>query len=675
MSGTVAMAAEDTDTSFRDTLASLAAPTLAADGVRVDDFRVRFGNTEFTLNGEVEGVIAAGRAAGFAFRGAGTGEVNLVDGPFRQANLVTLKDKGEVANVDEDSYRFDFSDAVFFTNATPEDLVAGKRTTDSSLGEILARSVERWNETRLPGLDHALAPMVLDPDRPPQVMALLWLGQRDSVYFCDTADGGDEEYGVLRKVPPETGQSFHYVDTYILQPAVLDLEARPVHELAQTAVDLEIVSTDNVNATETTTTTLVAGRNGVWLAVFDLLNGRDELPVDWDARSHPITVAVVRSAAGEELAFSHRYDELMVELPSPLDTGEEITITVEASGGFLKNFSRDAYLVLGNMSYFPQLDIYSSRTSFHAVVKVADPFIPIACGRTVRRWAEDGLNCLESREEYPLAFPFIVVGKFSVEERSDAGYDVRVYSYGGSKKRGAKKLIQNAFSILDFYSNGLIPFPYRELEVIEIPYYRHFFWQAPAGLVEITSEGLNPLGGDDSDLNTIIKRYASKGQNSRFAHEIAHQWFGNLIGWATPYDNWISESFAEYLSYLFMSDGAKDQRKARDQFEEWKIDVEECSDVSSIYGAAALNGKRDHRQCYTQLLYGKGPYVLHALRQDMGDPAFFRMLHLMTKAASQQPHLKMVTNDVILFASAITRRDYRPWFDRYVYGTEVPALE
>jgi aminopeptidase N len=307
------------------------------------------------------------------------------------------------------------------------------------------------------------------------------------------------------------------------------------------------------------------------------------------------------------------------------------------------------------------------------VIKVADPYIPIAAGRTVRRWQEEGLNCLESDEPRPLAFPFAVVGKFEVSEKETERFDLKVYSYAMGKERGAKNLIRNGLAVLDFYSNGMVPFPYGELEVIEIPYFRHFFWQAPAGIVEITSEGLDPFGGDSSDLNTLIKRYASKGQNSRYAHEIAHQWFGNVVSWGSPHDNWLSESFAEYLSYMFMSQGAKDSRRAAVQLKEWKIDVDECSEFSSIYGASALNGSPRHQQCYTQLLYGKGPYVLHALRQDMGDEAFKKMLFFLTTQAAKK-NIKAVTEDIVLFVNALTGADYHDWFSRYVYGLEVPAI-
>jgi len=654
------------------TLDSLAQPTMAGNAEQVDAFEFRYGTTGFTLSGEVEGVLGAGETIGFAFKGRGKAAITITPGPFHQANMTTIHDEGCAKDLDGNVLEQEFEGAVFFTNRVPPELFQGEHVTDSRLAEIVTRSVERWSGTRYTGLDHMLAPFVLDDMSRPVVFAILWDGNDDTVFIFDPVNQKQEIYGRLRKSTIGGAGVFQYLDLVTQQPAGLDLTTHPIPRLLQTAIDLELVSGDNENATETTVTTVQAGPEPVRLLGFSLMNGRSEEYRDWNDQEFPITVGRVTDEAGRALEFSHKYNELLVLLPEALAPGASVTLTVEAEGGFLKNFSGDSYLVLGNMAYLPQLDIYDTAASFHSVVKVKDPFLPIACGRTVRRWTENGMNCAESLEDKPVAFPFVIVGKFVVTREEKNGFDIRIYSYANAKKRGSKNLIRNGLAVLDFYSNGMEPFPYKELEVIEIPYYRHFFWQAPAGLVEITSEGLSPTSSGLDERSNIIKRYATKGQNSRYAHEIAHQWFGNLISWGTPYDNWLSESFAEYLSYLFMSEGAKDKTKANVQLRQWEVDANECSEFSSIYGASALNGDPAHTDCYTQLLYGKGPYVLHALRNDMGDANFKKMLYFLTTQAAKKPGLKVITEDVILFANALTQKDYHPWFDKYVYGTEVP---
>jgi hypothetical protein len=668
----ISIASQGVCATLESTLTALAEPTMAANAEMVDGLEFRYGNAVFTVDGEVEGVLGAETTVGFAVRGQCTVKITLPPGPFRQANITTIRDEVGGKALDDSVFEREFEGGVFFTNQVPSELFQGEHATDTRLADIVDRSVKRWGKTRYTGLDHLLAPFVLDAPDDPVVSAILWNGNDDSMYFYDPVNQRMEVYGRLKAAEDTSGGAHQILDVILMQPAGHDLRIRPESRLVQTAIDLELVSIDNVDATQTTTTTVRAGKTPVRLVTFSLINGRSEENRDWNDHQHPIVVESVTGADGHELEFSHKYDELMVLLPESLAAGAEAELTVVAEGGFLKNFSGDAYLVLGNMSYLPQLSLYDTAASFRSVVKVKDPYVPVACGREVRRWVEDGMNCLESDEPNPVAFPFVIVGKFVVTEHEQADYKIRIYSYATAKKRGAKNLARNGIAILDFYSNGMEPFPYGEIEVIEIPYYRHFFWQAPAGLVEITSEGLGPVSADSSDLNTIIARYASKGQNSRYAHEIAHQWFGNLISWATPYDNWLSESFAEYLSYLFMSEGAKDKTKAKVQLREWEVDTKECSEFASIYGAAALNGSPIHQQCYTQLLYGKGPYVLHALRQEMGDATFKKMFYLLTTQAAKKPGMKVITEDIILFVNALTGKDYRPWFESYVYGTEIP---
>ncbi len=652
-------------------LASLEHPTMAGNAQKVENFEFRFGNTAFSIVGEVEGVLGAESSVGFAFKGQGKAAISIVPGPFHQANLTTIRDEVGGKSVNDGVFEREFEGGVFFTNKVPADLFQGKNVTSTRLADIVDRSVERWGRTRYTGIDHMLAPFVLDSMSQPVVVAILWNGSEDSIFIFDPVNQRQELYGELKK-GSGVGGSFYYLDLIVQQPAGIDLKTRPTPRLLQTAIDLELVSLDNELADEKTITTIQAGVEPVRLVRFSLMNGRSERYRPWNDQEFPITVNRVTDGGDRVLEFSHKYDELLILLPKALPPGASVNLRVEAEGGFLKNFSGDAYLVLGNMSYLPQLEIYDTAASFHSVVKVKEPFIPMACGRTVRRWTENGMNCVESLEERPISFPFVIVGDFVMTREQSGGFDIRIYSYASAKKRGAKNLIRNGLAVLDFYSNGMERFPYGELEVIEIPYHRHFFWQAPAGLVEITSEGLSPTSSGLDDRSNIIKRYASKGQNSRYAHEIAHQWFGNLISWGTPYDNWLSESFAEYLSYLFMSEGAKDKTKAKVQLREWEIDVNECSEYASVYGASALNGDPVHTECYTQLLYGKGPYVLHALRQDMGDPIFKKMLYFMTKQAAKKPGLKVITEDVILFANALTGKDYHPWFDKYIYGTEIP---
>lgn len=651
--------------SFNEALANMEKPTIGSPAHRVEKLELVLGGTRILLNGQVGALMADTDAVGFVFSGEGSLETRVASGPFQQANLTNLKEEIDAKTSEKGSYSDRFEEAVFFLNWVPAGLLDGPETGTAELPKILNDWMEQWSLSPYPGMDHILSDQLFNRLPGKSALVLMKGGRRNLAYSLDEGEEKVERLTLWKKA--RGPKRVYYMSPVITQGAGFDPKTRPLPSLMLKSIDLGIVSPDNEMMEETAILKVKAGKFSIVLLSFDLLNGRSKGFDFWNQRDDAFTVDRVTGADGKALQFSHKYDEVQVMLPQILGPGEETTITVHASGKLLKNYFGDNYTVLGNMAYFPQLPTEATSASFHAVVKVADPWLALATGKNLRRWKEGDLNCVESREEKPVSFPFIVVGKFSESEKKKGPYDLKVYSYAGAKKRGTKNLQRNGLAILDFYSHGMVPFAYHELEIVEIPYYRHFFWQSPAGIVEITSEGFSPVASDTSDVNSLIKRYATKGQNARLAHEIAHQWFGNLASWATPYDNWLSESFAEYLSYMFMSDGAHKASKAKNQFHQWEIDTKECAEKASIYGASALSGG----SCYTQLLYGKGPYVLDALRKDMGDAKFTKLLYFLTKAASDKG-LKVSTEDVIQFASAIGGKDYRPFFDSYVYGTDVP---
>src|SRR5204862_517503 len=82
--------------------------------------------------------------------------------------------------------------------------------------------------------------------------------------------------------------------------------------------------------------------------------------------------------------------------------------------------------------------------------------------------------------------------------------------------------------------------------------------------------------------------------------------------------------------------------------------------ANSIEGDDSIRERRD-------LLYDKGPLVLHALRQEVGDATFFQILRTTLGSFTLKP---IWTRDFIATTNLVTKRDFRPWFDRYVFGAD-----
>jgi len=119
------------------------------------------------------------------------------------------------------------------------------------------------------------------------------------------------------------------------------------------------------------------------------------------------------------------------------------------------------------------------------------------------------------------------------------GLTIRVATYGTKNTLAMKKLTSLAFKMIAFYEPFLGPFPFKEFNIIEINEYG--FGQAPPATMFITKEAFNPVEDE-------VSRIFSKGINHRFAHEIAHQYWGHVVKMGSFDEQWITESFAEYSS-------------------------------------------------------------------------------------------------------------------------------
>jgi hypothetical protein len=107
------------------------------------------------------------------------------------------------------------------------------------------------------------------------------------------------------------------------------------------------------------------------------------------------------------------------------------------------------------------------------------------------------------------------------------------------------------------------------------------------------------------------------------AHEAAHQWWGQAVGWRTYHDQWISEGFAQYFATLYARKSGGDgvfnemlRRMAR-----WARVQGQAGPVSLGYRLGHIQG--DSR-IFRAIVYNKSAVVLHMLRRMMGDEAFFR---------------------------------------------------
>jgi aminopeptidase N len=271
-------------------------------------------------------------------------------------------------------------------------------------------------------------------------------------------------------------------------------------------------------------------------------------------------------------------------------------------------------------------------------------------------------NVLETRVEKPVQFMVVLAGKYEYEEETKDGVTVRVASYATKNTRAIRKLMNLAEKIIDYYEGFLGPFPFSEFNIIEI---NQLGWgQAPPGVMFITAEAFNPIG---DQLNELF----SKGINERFAHEIAHQYWGHVVKMPSLEEQWLTESFAEMCAGLLIRD-LRGKSDFKGLLATWKGRAKQASDVAPIPLANRIRNQSDHRTAWidrTYLLYFKGPCLLNAIREQIGDHAFEVFLR------SCQSNLEWKfgsTQMVERVLEAVTKKDWRPFFDKYYWGTGMP---
>src|SRR5262249_24101304 len=260
--------------------------------------------------------------------------------------------------------------------------------------------------------------------------------------------------------------------------------------------------------------------------------------------------------------------------------------------------------------------------TMHAEIRVKKPFVPFAPGATKSRRVEGDENVLETVLDQPVDLPVVLAGNYHLYEETRDGLTVRVASYAMDRPNAFKKLAGLAFTIAKYYEGFLGPFPVPELNIIEI---KDFGWgQAPPGTLFITQEAFNPIQGMDSEEHQLF----SQGVNHRFAHEIAHQYWGTVVKRPSWEEQWLEEAFAEYCAALFIRD-AKGKGECEMLVAGWKNRAKLANDVAPIPLANRVEMPFDREMQFhyrTGLLYGKGPYLLSVLHKQVGEETFLTFL-------------------------------------------------
>jgi Peptidase family M1 domain len=155
------------------------------------------------------------------------------------------------------------------------------------------------------------------------------------------------------------------------------------------------------------------------------------------------------------------------------------------------------------------------------------------------------------------------------------------------------------------------------------------------------------------------------------AHELAHQWWGQAVGWKNYHEQWISEGFAQYFAALF-AERERGTAVMQDLFRQMRRTGMSASDQGPIYLGYRLGHIRQDSRVFRALVYNKAAMVLHMLRRHVGDEAFFTGVR---EFYSAWRFKKAGANDFRIAMEAASKRDLGPFFEGWIYGASIPTLK
>ena len=153
------------------------------------------------------------------------------------------------------------------------------------------------------------------------------------------------------------------------------------------------------------------------------------------------------------------------------------------------------------------------------------------------------------------------------------------------------------------------------------------------------------------------------------AHEIAHQWFGDSVTESTWADLWLSEGFATYFAGLFVQ-----RYEGEEAFQAYMKDAATAVFAYEKKSRTPIFDRdtEDLMKLLNANNYQKGAWVLHMLRSQLGDDAFFRGLRSYYQAHA---NATATSEDLRAALEKASGKNLRAFFTRWIYDSGHPQYE
>jgi hypothetical protein len=363
----------------------------------------------------------------------------------------------------------------------------------------------------------------------------------------------------------------------------------------------------------------------------------------------------------------------LIVAAAPLEPSTRHEIEVRYEGSVIRQTSVGSYFVDERSQWYPFIS--PTLATFDLIFHCPENLRLVATGEPAGEEVAGGVRTVHRRT--PIAEPLagFNLGDYTVSSESHGPYRIDVYANRGASSEPALSIPADAAGVLDYYSRRWMPLPIRSLAISPIEGY---FGQGFPGLIYLSS--LAYMREEDRPFALRDPRSNSFFSELLLPHELAHQWWGNIVSQADYRAAWLLEAMANYsaLQYLEQSKGSAELNAALGTFRD---DLRRQQDGKPVESAGPVDfGERlldnSGLSVWHAIVYEKGAWILHMLHRRLGDERFqklqLRMLErYATKPISNEDFRELAAGFV---PAGQPDRNLNLFFESWVYGTGLPRL-
>lgn len=379
---------------------------------------------------------------------------------------------------------------------------------------------------------------------------------------------------------------------------------------------------------------------------------------------------------GKDAKFRTTANQLIVPLVHPAKRGERHDVLIRYEGQPKKGL----YFVLPDKDYpqqpkeiwtqgesedthfyIPIYDYPNDRTTSEMLLTVPGNWVTVSNGRLVGVKTEtDGTKTWDWKQSEPLSTYLIsaVAGEFVEKKETWRGTPIRYVVPNGEESK-----VETTFSrtkeMLDAFSDALgVRYPWTQYAQTSVDDF-------VVGGMENTSATTLTARALVNPTLAAEERWGSDGLNS---HELAHQWFGDLVTCKDWANLWLNEGFATYFEHYW---NEKHYGKDEAEYEFWR-DQNRWFQEKRLFAVPIVTRSSENLIEYSGNIYTKGGLVLRMLREKLGDANFFRGLHAYLETNRGQ---NVVTADLQKAIEQATAINVDQFFHQWVFRAGAPQFE